>query len=75
MLDVKGLDFSNIHRIFQQNSIPKAGGSLDLVDFTAHAMSRLDTPVYYCKIKPSLKHGCFRFRVYTHILWTNFSEL
>jgi hypothetical protein len=32
MLDVKGLDFSYIRRIRQQNFIPKAGGNLGLAD-------------------------------------------
>jgi hypothetical protein len=39
MLDVKGLDLYNIHRIRQHNSIPKAGESLGLADSAAHAMS------------------------------------
>jgi hypothetical protein len=41
MLDVKDLDFSNMHRILQQNSIPKAKGSSDLADSAAHTMSKL----------------------------------
>jgi hypothetical protein len=52
MLDVKGLDFSSIHRICQQNSIPMAGGSLDLADSAAHAISRLDIPFVIAKLSP-----------------------
>jgi hypothetical protein len=42
MLDVKGLNFSNIDQILQLNSISIAGGSSDITYSAAHAMSRLN---------------------------------
>jgi hypothetical protein len=54
MLDVKGFDFSNVHRILEQNSIPKAGGISDFADSIASTLLKLDTVCYY-KIKICLK--------------------
>jgi hypothetical protein len=54
MLDLKGFDFSDIHRMHQQNSVPKAGGSLNFADSAAHAMSRLDTLSAIAKLSPFL---------------------
>lgn len=50
MLDIKGFDFSNIHQSLLQNFIPKAGGSLDLADSAASAMSKLDFPFVTTKL-------------------------
>jgi hypothetical protein len=74
MLDVIGLDFSNIHRILQQNSITKAGGSLDLGDSAAHAMSRLDTLFVVVKLSPLLStDSSDSVRICSEKLMTNFS--
>jgi hypothetical protein len=74
MLDVKGLDFSNIYRILQQNSIPKAGGSLDLADSAAHATSKLDTQ-NAAKLSPLLStHSSDLVRTCSDKLRTDFSH-
>jgi hypothetical protein len=75
MLNVKGLDFSDIHRICQQNSIPKAGGSLDLVDSAVHAMSRLDTLFLVAKVSPFFStDSSDSVRAYSDKLMANFSD-
>jgi hypothetical protein len=52
MLYVKGFDFPNIHRNIQQKAIPKVGGSLNLADSAAHAMSKLDAQLVTAKLSP-----------------------
>jgi hypothetical protein len=75
MLDVKGLGFSNIHGILQQNSMPEAGGSLDLADSAAYNMSRLDSLFVTAKLSPHLrKDSSDSVRTCSHKLRTNFSD-
>jgi hypothetical protein len=54
MLDMKGFDFSYIHRILQQNSTSKSGGSLDLADSAVHTTSKLDILFVTEKLSPLL---------------------
>jgi hypothetical protein len=73
--DVKGFDFSNVHRILQQNCTPKAGGSLDLADSAAHAMSKLDTLLVTVKVSPLLStDSSDSVRTCSNKLRTNFSD-
>jgi hypothetical protein len=54
ILDAKGFDFSNMHRILQQNSIPIAVGSLDLADSDTHTMPKLNALLINAKLRPLL---------------------
>ena len=75
MLDEEGFAFSNIHRIRQLNSMPKAGGSLDLADSAAHAISRLDILLVIAKLSPFLRtDSSDSVRTWSDKFMTNFSE-
>jgi hypothetical protein len=54
ILDFKGLDFSNIHRILQWITIPKFGGNVDPEHSDEHAMYKLDTLFVTAKLRPLL---------------------
>jgi hypothetical protein len=74
MTDVKDLDFSNIHQILQQNSMPKAGESLNLADSATHTMSKLDTLFVTAKLSLLLGMGSSdSVRTYSDKFRTNFS--
>jgi hypothetical protein len=77
MSDVKGLDFSNIHvhQILQKNSIPKAGGSLNLADSATYTMSKLGTLFVTVKLRPYLSMGSSdSVRTCSDKFRTNFSD-
>jgi hypothetical protein len=59
ILDGSGLDFSSMHQVLQQNSIPRARGSLDLADSSARILQILYHPWIMYRIVPVT--GCENF--------------
>jgi hypothetical protein len=54
-LGLEDLDFSNTDLIFHLNSMPRARGSLETMDLTAHAISRLERVFITEKFKPFIR--------------------
>jgi hypothetical protein len=55
MLGLEDLHFSNLDLIFHLNSMPRACGSLETTDSTAHAISRWECGLVTEKFKPFIR--------------------
>jgi hypothetical protein len=75
MLDLEDLDFSNTDLIFHLNFMPRVCGSLEIMDFTACTISRLECGFVTERFKPFIRTASSdSVRTYMERLRINFLE-